>query len=132
MRESLVSLSRMVNYLNQAVAGHSQAAHFREMIKELGRDLASLADHATFMSSKVNFLLDATLGMINIEQNKIIKMLSVAAVFFLPPTLIASIYGMNFQYMPELSSVYGYPVAILLMVVSALGAFLYFKLKGWM
>jgi magnesium transporter len=84
------------------------------------------------MSSKINFLLDATLGMINIEQNKIIRLLSVAAVIFLPPTLIASIYGMNFQFMPELSTQYGYPLVILLMVISSLISYIYFKRKGWM
>jgi magnesium transporter len=84
------------------------------------------------MPSKINFLLDATLGMINIEQNKIIRLLSVAAVFFLPPTLIASIYGMNFQFMPELSTQYGYPLVILLMVISSLISYIYFKGKGWM
>ena len=107
MRESLVSVNRMANYLNQSVAHHPRGAQLREMLKEIGRDLASLADHTSFMSGKISFLLDATLGMIDIEQNKIIKMLSVAAVFFLPPTLIASIYGMNFRFMPELSSRYG-------------------------
>jgi magnesium transporter len=84
------------------------------------------------MSSKINFLLDATLGMINIEQNEIIRLLSVAAVFFLPPTLIASIYGMNFQFMPELSSKFGYPLVILLMITSSFISYLYFKRKGWM
>lgn len=132
MREGLVSINRLANYMNQAVAHHPKNKHLREMLKEIRRDLASLADHTSFMSSKINFLLDATLGMINIEQNKIIRLLSVAAVFFLPPTLIASIYGMNFQFMPELSSKYGYPLVILLMVISSLSSYLYFKRKGWM
>ena len=132
MRESLVSVNRMTNYLNQAVSHHPRASQLREMLKEIGRDLASLADHTSFMSGKVSFLLDATLGMINIEQNQIIKLLSVAAVFFLPPTLIASIYGMNFRFMPELSSRYGYPLVIILMVASALISYFYFKRKGWM
>ena len=132
MRESLVSVNRMANYLNQSVAHHPRGAQLREMLKEIGRDLASLADHTSFMSGKISFLLDATLGMIDIEQNKIIKMLSVAAVFFLPPTLIASIYGMNFRFMPELSSRYGYPLAIISMIASALISYLYFKRKGWM
>jgi magnesium transporter len=114
------------------VAQHPQVSEIRETLKEISRDLASLADHASFMSSKVNFILDATLGMINIEQNKIIKLFSVAAVVFLPPTLIASIYGMNFQFMPELSWVHGYPSAIVLMVVSAILPYAYFKRKGWL
>jgi magnesium transporter len=132
LRESLVSVSRMAIYLNQAVAQHPQVAAIRETLKEISRDLASLADHASFMSSKVNFILDATLGMINIEQNKIIKLFSVAAVVFLPPTLIASIYGMNFEVIPELSWTFGYPLAILLMVVSAILPYAYFKRKGWL
>lgn len=132
LRESLVSVSRMAIYLNQAVAQNPHAAALRETLKEISQDLASLADHASFMTSKVNFILDATLGMINIEQNKIIKLFSVAAVVFLPPTLIASIYGMNFEVIPELSWSFGYPLAILLMVVSAILPYTYFKRKGWL
>ena len=78
------------------------------------------------------FLLDATLGMINIEQNNIIKIFSIAAVVLLPPTLVASAYGMNFEFMPELKWVFGYPFALLLMVVSAVLPYLYFKRKGWL
>jgi magnesium transporter len=132
VRESLVSVSRLAIYLNQAVANHPQANQLRETLKEISRDLYSLADHASFMSSKVNFLLDATLGMINIEQNQIIKLFSVAAVVFLPPTLIASIYGMNFEVMPELRWIHGYPLAIILMIISAFLPYLYFKRKGWL
>jgi len=132
LRESLVSVSRMALYLNQAVAHHEQAGQLRETLKEISRDLASLADHASFMSNKITFLLEATLGMINIEQNQIIKLFSVAAVVFLPPTLIASIYGMNFKLIPELHWEFGYPMAVLLMVVSAILPFLYFKRKGWL
>ena len=83
-------------------------------------------------SDKVNFLLDATLGMISIQQNSIIKIFSVAAVVFLPPTLIASIYGMNFHFIPELSWEVGYPLALGMMVVSAVLPYLYFKRKGWL
>ena len=83
-------------------------------IRTAARDVTSLTDHATFLSGKIIFLLDATLGMINIEQNDIIKIFSVAAVVFLPPTLIASIYGMNFQHMPELDWWFGYPIALVL------------------
>ncbi len=132
LRESIVSVSRMALYLNQAVAHHEQAGSLRETLKEISRDLASLADHASFMSNKITFLLDATLGMINIEQNQIIKLFSVAAVVFLPPTLIASIYGMNFKFIPELHWEFGYPLAVVLMVVSAILPFLYFKRKGWL
>jgi magnesium transporter len=92
----------------------------------------SLTDHASFLSTKINFLLDATLGMINIEQNAIIKTFSVAAVAFLPPTLIASIYGMNFAFMPELKWPFGYLFAVVLMVLSAVLPYLYFKRRGWL
>ena len=85
-----------------------------------------------FLSNKINFLLDATLGLINLEQNQIIKIFSVAAVVFLPPTLIASIYGMNFEHMPELKWLLGYPWALGLMVVSAILPYVYFKQRGWL
>jgi len=95
-------------------------------------DVHSLSDHAAFLSNKVNFLLDATLGMVNIEQTNIIKIFSVAAVTFLPPTLIASIYGMNFRFMPELDWPLGYPFAVFLMLCSAIAPFLYFKRRKWL
>ena len=101
-------------------------------IKTLSRDSRSLNDHLSFLSGKVTFLLDATLGLINIEQNGIIKIFSVAAVVFLPPTLIASIYGMNFHDMPELSWPYSYPIALGAMVLSAILPYLFFKQKGWL
>jgi magnesium transporter len=101
-------------------------------MKTLMRDANSIADHASFLSSKVAFLLDATLGMINIEQNNIIKLFTVAAVAFLPPTLIASIYGMNFAFLPELKWRYGYPLALGLMLLSAIIPFLYFRRKKWL
>ena len=104
----------------------------RARIKTLSRDVLSLADHATFLSQKINFLLDATLGMISIEQNAIIKIFSVAAVIFLPPTLVASIYGMNFNVMPELTWNFGYPFAIGLMILSAILPFWYFRRRGWL
>jgi magnesium transporter len=132
LRESILSVSRLALYLNQAVAQHLRAGELRETLKEVSRDLASLADHDSFMASKINFLLDAILGMISIEQNQIIKLFSVAAVVFLPPTLIASIYGMNFRFIPELSWELGYPMAILIMIGSAAVPYLYFKRKGWL
>lgn len=92
----------------------------------------SLADHVSYLSNKIVFLLDATLGMINIEQNNIIKIFSISAVVFLPPTLVASAYSMNFEVMPELKWALGYPLDILLMVMSAVLPYLYFKSKGWL
>src|SRR6185437_1167070 len=96
-------------------------------IRTAARDVASLMDQITFLSSKIIFLLDATLGMINIQQNDIIKIFSVAAVVFLPPTLLASIYGMNFHHMPELDWFFGYPFALVLMVLAAVLPYIYFK-----
>jgi len=98
----------------------------------LTKDIASLGDYASFISTKTNFLVEATLGMVNIEQNNIIKIFSVAAVIFLPPTLIASIYGMNFEFMPELHTRYGYYISIILMVISAILPYLYFKKRKWL
>lgn len=128
-KESLLSLNRMVLFLTaQAQVGKETRAR----LKTLSRDVLSITEHATFVASKVTFLLDATLGLINIEQNNIIKIFSVAAVAFLPPTLIASIYGMNFRSLPELEWAFGYPLALGLMVLSAVLPFLYFKRKGWL
>jgi magnesium transporter len=88
--------------------------------------------HATFLFEKINFLMDSTQGFINIEQNQIIKIFSIAAVVFLPPTMIASIYGMNFQVMPELNWEFGYPAVIGLMFLSGFAPYWYFKRKGWL
>ncbi|MDP3167643.1 MAG: CorA family divalent cation transporter, partial [Hydrogenophaga sp.] len=96
------------------------------------RDLDSLDSHTAFLFDKINFLMDATVGFININQNKIIKIFSVASVSLLPPTLVASSYGMNFAFMPELQWHYGYPLALALMVLSAVVPMLYFRKRGWL
>ena len=132
IRDSLVTFERMVGYLAQAMIQRTGRKNIREHIKTLSGDIRSLSDHSGFLSQKVTFLLDATLGMINIEQNATIKIFSVAAVVFLPPTLIASIYGMNFRYMPELEWTFGYPFAIGMMVASAILPYLFFKRRGWL
>ncbi|QMT60855.1 magnesium transporter CorA family protein [Legionella sp. PC997] len=125
--ESLISFTRLISYLEQV----SDSDISKEM-HIIQKDINALREHASFLSTKFSFLLDATLGMINIEQNSIIKIFSVAAVIFLPPTLIASIYGMNFNAMPELRWHIGYPLAILMMVISAWLPFRYFKKKKWL
>jgi magnesium transporter len=130
-RESLVSLNRLLTFVQQS-AVVTLANDVRARFRTLGRDVLALSDHASFLGVKANFLLEATLGMLNIEQNNIIKIFSVAAVVFLPPTLIASIYGMNFHVMPELDWLFGYPFALGLMVVSAILPYLYFKRRGWL
>jgi magnesium transporter len=96
------------------------------------RDVQSIEEHASFLANKVQFLLDATLGLVSIEQNDIIKLFSVVAVIFLPPTLVASIYGMNFENMPELQWAAGYPWALGLMVLSAILPYLFFRWKRWL
>ncbi|MBV8167252.1 MAG: magnesium transporter CorA family protein [Alphaproteobacteria bacterium] len=129
--ESLLSLSRANAFFSTSASTwlHKES---KTRVKTLDRDIRSLHDHGTFLAQKVNFLLDATLGLINIEQNNIIKIFSVAAVAFLPPTLIASIYGMNFKEFPELNWIYGYPFALALMVLSAALPFYYFRRRGWL
>jgi magnesium transporter len=132
-RESLVSIARLSSF-HQTVAGGDarMVKELRQELKVIQRDAAALSDHAAFLNTKLNFLLDATLGLINLEQNQIIKIFSVAAVVFLPPTLVASIYGMNFDVMPELHWTVGYPLALGLMVLAALLPYLFFKRKGWL
>jgi magnesium transporter len=103
-----------------------------EAARQILRDIDSLDSHTAFLFDKINFLMDATVGFININQNQIIKIFSVAAVALLPPTLIASIYGMNFRHMPELEWTLGYPFSIALMVVSVAIPFWFFKRKGWL
>lgn len=132
VRESLVSFQRLLAFGAEIAASRKPGKEYEGRIRTLSRDVQSLSDHTTFLTQKINFLLDATLGMINIEQTGIIKIFSVAAVVFLPPTLIASIYGMNFEYMPELSWPYGYPMAIGLMILSAIVPYQFFKWRGWL
>ena len=131
VRDSIVSLDRLFGFLSLHVGQKGESKELRARIKTLSRDAASLADHVSFLSQKITFLLDATLGMINIQQNNIIKLFSVAAVAFLPPTLVASIYGMNFHHMPELDWRFGYPLAIGVMLLSAAVPMWYFRRKGW-
>jgi magnesium transporter len=107
---------------------YMQKKEQRNKFKNLFREVHSLNEYVNFLSQRNSFLLDATLGMISVEQNKIIKVFTVAAAVFMPPTLIASIYGMNFAKMPELSWDLGYPMAIVMMLISAILPYLYFRL----
>lgn len=132
IRESLVTFERIAGAIAQHLDAAKAPREHRARTKTLIRDVRSLSDHAAFQASRVTFLLDATLGLVGIEQNGIIKIFSVAAVVFLPPTLIASIYGMNFALMPELAWPMGYPMALGMMVVSAVLPYLFFKRKGWL
>jgi magnesium transporter len=131
-RETLLSLDRLLTYLAHVMSQRGDEKALRARVKTAGRDVASLADHIGYLSTKITFLLDATLGMINNEQNTIIKIFSVLAVALMPPTLVGTIYGMNFKHIPELDWFYGYPIALGLMVISAVLPWLYFKRKGWL
>ena len=129
IRRNVMDTRRAVSFMMRARM--LNADQFEEA-RQILRDIDSLDSHTAFLFDKINFLMDAIVGFININQNKIIKIFSVASVALLPPTLIASIYGMNFQYMPELSSKWGYPLALGLMVLSVVTPFLYFRRKGWL
>ncbi|MFD2183447.1 magnesium transporter CorA family protein [Rhodoplanes azumiensis] len=131
-RECLVSIGRLVLYLANEADGLRWAKDQRATLKGMQRDVQSLSDHATYLANKITFLLDAMVGVVTIEQNNIIKIFSVAAVVLMPPTLVASIYGMNFKHMPELDFPYGYPMALVLMVVAAVVPYVFFKLKKWL
>src|SRR3954451_7541858 len=132
VRESLVSIGRLLLYLANEADSMRWAKETRAQLRGMQRDVQSLSDHAAYLSNKIQFLLDAMLGVVTIEQNNIIKIFSVAAVVLMPPTLVASIYGMNFKAMPELEWAFGYPMAIVLMVIAAVLPYVFFRLKGWL
>ncbi len=128
-RDSAVSLSRAIGFLAFAAP---KSAELGPHVKSLTRDLASLTDHSTYMATNINFLLDAALGLISIEQNAVLKIFSVSAIVFMPPTLVAGIYGMNFDSMPELHWHLGYPWALGLMLMSAVLPYVFFRWRGWL
>ncbi len=129
IRRNMMDTRRAVSFMMRTKM--LNAEQFDEA-RQILRDIDSIDSHTAFLFDKINFLMDATVGFININQNKIIKIFSVASVALLPPTLIASLYGMNFQYMPELSKEWGYPYALALMVASALVPMWYFRRRGWL
>ncbi len=129
IRRNVMDTRRALSFMMRSrMLGAEQFEEARQIL----RDIDSLDSHTAFLFDKINFLMDATVGFININQNKIIKIFSVASVALLPPTLIASIYGMNFRHMPELEQPWGYPFAIGLMVASVAAPFIYFRRKGWL
>jgi magnesium transporter len=132
VRESLVSIGRLLLFLANEAEGMRWHKDVRLQLQANQRDVLSLSDHATYLSNKITFLLDAMLGVVTIEQNNIIKIFSIAAVALMPPTLIASIYGMNFRKIPELEWAFGYPYAVALMICSAILPFVIFKWKKWL
>ncbi len=129
IRRNVMDTRRAVSFMMRAKM--LNAEQFEEA-RQILRDIESLDSHTAFLFDKINFLMDATVGFININQNKIIKIFSVASVALLPPTLIASIYGMNFQFMPELGLEWGYPYALILMLASAIVPMFYFRKRGWL
>ncbi|OYD25240.1 magnesium/cobalt transporter CorA [Oceanimonas baumannii] len=131
IRLALYDTRRALRFIRRSLrklAGDEQ----RRWIDELLYDIESLLPHTQFLFDKINFQLEAAMGFTSLEQSKVIKIFSVAAVVFLPPTLIASIYGMNFAFMPELALKYGYPMSLVLMLLSACGTYYFFKRKGWL
>ncbi len=133
VRESLVSIGRLLLFLaSETETAIKLAKDQRAHLKGMQRDVQSLSDHATYLSNKIQFLLDAMVGVVSLQQNNIIKIFSVVAVVLMPPTLVASIYGMNFRHMPELEWTYGYPFALVLMLIAAILPYLFFKWKKWL
>ncbi len=129
IRRNVMDTRRALSFMMRSrMLGAEQFEEARQIL----RDIDSRDSHTAFLFDKINFLLDATIGFVNINQNKIIKIFSVASVALLPPTLIASIYGMNVRHMPELEQPWGYPLAIGLMVASVAAPFIYFRRKGWL
>ena len=132
VRYTAVSTNRMLSFLAGSKRLNEAAeADARHHLASLITDVTSLSEHASFLADNLTFLLDASLGLISIEQNAAMKLFSWAAVVFLPPTLIAGIYGMNFKHLPELDWRYGYPMALVLMLASAVLPYFYFKRRGW-
>ena len=131
LRESLLSLTRLTPYVRVA-AEKWMAKEAVVLLKQVDRDLRSLTAYEGQLSSEIVYLHEATLGLINLDQNRVIKVFSIAAVLFLPPTLVGTVYGMNFEAMPELRWVFGYPMALGLMVLSAVGPYWWFKHRGWL
>ncbi len=129
VRRNMLDTRRAVSFMMRSKM--LDAEQFEDA-RQILRDIESLDSHTQFLFDKINFLMDALVGFLNINQNKIIKIFSVASVALLPPTLIASVYGMNFRVMPELEWQYGYVYVILLMIASALGPMVYFRKRGWL
>ena len=132
VRESLVSIGRLISFVTVETEATRWSKEQKAQLKTQQRDVQSLTDHASYLSNKITFVLDAMLGVVNLEQNNIIKLFSVMAVVLMPPTLIASVYGMNFRMMPELEWTFGYPMALGAMLLAAIGPYLFFKWKKWL
>jgi magnesium transporter len=130
LRESLLSFNRILSFVRRSAEAWLEEVKGKS--KSLERDISSLTEYAEHLAAQIGHLQEATFNLINIEQNRVIKVFSIAAVLFLPPTLVATLYGMNFKYMPELNWTLGYPFSILLMIISALLPYYWFKRNGWL
>lgn len=130
VRLSLLTLERAISYFGQSLGDGSDI--LKPVVKGLMRDIQALEVHGDFLTNRIAMASDLTLGMISVAQNTTVKIVSVVSVIFLPPTVIASAYGMNFANMPELHWAWGYPMAVGLMLASAVGTFLFFKWKRWL
>ena len=130
VRLSLLTLERAISYFGQSLPDGADA--LKPVVKGLMRDIQALEVHGDFLTNRIAMASDLTLGMISVAQNTTVKIVSVVAVIFLPPTVIASAYGMNFTDMPELSWRWGYPMALGLMLASAVGTYLFFRWKRWL
>jgi magnesium transporter len=131
LRDTLLGMGRIVAYVLQIAEGWTPA-ELKVRLLTIKQDIASLNDYDQQLTTKTSFLLDATLGYINIEQNNGVKVLTVVSVVGIPPTLIASMYGMNFKHMPELDWVYGYQYGLTLIALSIIVPLVWFKIKGWL
>lgn len=132
IRLALLTLERTLSFYDQTLVAATGTKELHTVVKNQIRDIGSLSEHGDFLSSRVSLTVDATLGMINLAQNQTVRIVSVVAALFMPPTLIASMYGMNFANMPELNQPWGYPMALVLMVGSAVGTWAFFKWKNWL
>lgn len=132
IRLALLTLERTLSFYDQTLVAGTGTKELHGVVKSQIRDIGSLSEHGDFLSSRVSLTVDATLGMINLAQNQTVRIVSVVAALFMPPTLIASMYGMNFNNMPELNQPWGYPMAVALMVGSAVGTWAFFKWKNWL
>jgi magnesium transporter len=131
LRETSVSSTRLLTFLASIDAVAPNSSDHRH-VESLIADTNALNDHSNFLGDNLTFLLDASLGLISLEQNNVMKLFSVFAVVFMPPTLIAGVYGMNFEHMPELKWVYGYPIALGLILASAIIPYLIARRRGWL
>ena len=130
-RDSLASIGRLLAFATEDLDAITDKAT-KSAFRAIRRDLQAISDYANFVAGQLTFVLDAVLGLVTVEQNRIIKIFSVVATLFIPPTLFASLWGMNFKHMPELDWSFGYPLALVTMVLSALLPFLYFRWRGWL